>query len=125
MVVSFFGWSDSVKRNPVPISPPYTRSGIPTSCKRSFPLDIILSLIIAHNSQWVVRVPLAASLLMIMKRAASSFVRVSFRQHVCYRCTDDGFAVAACAHCCMEKDEVDNLQLFLLWWLLLFAGWIV
>ena len=52
------------------------------------------------------------------KNAPATNVRVSLEKRLCYHCTGAGFAVAACAHCCMGKDDVDNLQLFLLWWFL-------
>ena len=59
------------------------------------------------------------------KNAPSMTVRVSLEKRLCYPCTSAGFAVAACAHCCMGKDDIDNLQLFLLWWFLFLAGQIV
>ena len=37
---------------------------------------------------------------------------------MCYACTDAGFGVALCAHYCMGKDKVDNLQIYLTWWFL-------
>ena len=83
---------------------------------RSFPLDIILSVIIGTNSQGFARLKTVA------KNAPASNVRVSLEKRLCYPCTGAGFAVAAYAHCCMGKDEVDNLQLFLLWWFLFLAG---
>ena len=78
----------------------YTRSGIPTTYVL-FHLTLFYPSYLCTNSQINARLKTAA------KNAAARGVLVSREKRLCYPCTGAGFAVAACAHCCMEKDEVE------------------
>ena len=118
MVASFVGWLDSLKRNPAPVFPTVYSLRY-SKYLRTSTLNTILTPNALQNVQCRAGVKTAA------KNAPAMTVRVSLEKRLCYPCTETGFGVAACAHCCMGKHEVDNLQLFLLWWFLFLAGQIV